>query len=139
MGRPLSMDLRDRAIARVEAGETTRCVGKALNVAPSSVSKWWKRYKETGSVAPGQMGGHKPRILSGANRDWLLERAQHDFTLWGLVHELAERGVKVDYHSVWTFVHDEGLSFKKKRSAQRTGPSPDPTSAPAMEDVPGTS
>jgi putative transposase len=138
MGRPLSMDLRERAIARVEAGETTRCVGKALNIAPSSVSKWWKRYKETGSVSPGQMGGHKPRILSGANRDWLLERVQRDFTLWGLVHELAERGVKVDYHSVWTFVHDEGLSFKKKRSAQRTGSSADPTSPPAMEDVPGT-
>ena len=139
MGRPLSMDLRERAIARVQAGDTTRCVGKALGIAPSSVTKWWQRYKETGSVSPGQMGGHKPRVLSGANRDWLLERAQRDFTLWGLVHELAERGVKVDYHSVWTFVHDEGLSFKKKRSAQRTGSSPDPTSPSAVEDVPGAS
>ena len=139
MGRPLSLDLRERAIARVQAGETTRSVGEALGVAPSSVTKWWQRYRETGSVSPGQMGGHKPRILSGVNRDWLLDRAQRDFTLWGLVHELAERGVKVDYHSVWTFVHDEGLSFKKKRSPQRARSAPDPTPPSAMEDVPGTS
>ena len=139
MGRPLSMDLRERAIARVQAGETTRSVGEALGVAPSSVTKWWQRFRETGSVSPGQMGGHRPRILSGANRDWLLERAQRDFTLWGLVHDLAEHGVKVDYHTVWTFVHDEGLSFKKKRSAQRTGSPSDPAPAPAVEDVSGAS
>lgn len=139
MGRPLSMDLRERAIARVQAGETTRSVGEALGVAPSSVTKWWQRFRETGSVSPGQMGGHRPRILSGPNRDWLLERAQRDFTLWGLVHDLAERGVKVDYHTVWTFVHDEGLSFKKKRSAQRTGSPSDPAPAPAVEDVSGAS
>src|SRR5262245_42229215 len=30
-----------------------------------------------------------------------------------VVAELAERGLKVDYHTVWTFVHDENLSFKK--------------------------
>jgi transposase len=33
----------------------------------------------------------------------------------GLAAELAERGVKVDYRSVWEFAHREGLSFKKNR------------------------
>jgi hypothetical protein len=31
----------------------------------------------------------------------------------GLVAELASRGLKVDYHSVWDFVRAEKLSFKK--------------------------
>jgi len=31
----------------------------------------------------------------------------------GLVAELAGRSLKVDYHSVWEFVHAEKLSFKK--------------------------
>jgi transposase len=43
-----------------------------------------------------------------------------DFTLRGLVVELAERGLKVDYRSVWAFVHAENLSFKKKPRRQRT-------------------
>jgi len=33
--------------------------------------------------------------------------------LRGLVAELAERGLKVDYRSVWAFVHEEKLSYKK--------------------------
>jgi hypothetical protein len=34
--------------------------------------------------------------------------------LRGLVTELAERGLKVDYRTVWNFLHSEKLSFKKK-------------------------
>jgi len=40
-----------------------------------------------------------------------------------LFEELAERGLKVDYRSVWNFVHAEKLSFKKNRARQRTGAS----------------
>ena len=73
------------------------------------------------SFAPGQMGGHKPKKISGKHRDWLLERTkERDFTLRGLVVELAERGLNVDYRSVWEFVHAENLSFKKKPRRQRT-------------------
>jgi putative transposase len=55
---------------------------------------------------------------------WLLERIQRgDYTLRGLVAELAERGLKVDYRSVWTFVHEHDQSFKKNRAGQRTGSS----------------
>jgi len=32
-----------------------------------------------------------------------------------LVVELGERGLKVDYRSVWEFVHAEKLSHKKRR------------------------
>ena len=71
------------------------------------------------------MGGHKPRTLSGDHRIWLLQRCKAgDFTLRGLVGELAsERGLKVDYRSVWEFVHAEDLSFKKNTSARRAGSS----------------
>jgi len=71
-------------------------------------------------VAPGKMGGHRPKAISGEHRAWLLQRIKRDFTLRGLVVELAERGLKVDYRSVWEFVHAEKLSFKKKRGGWRT-------------------
>jgi transposase len=84
-------------------------------MAVSSAIKWVQRFRLTGSAAPGRMGGHKPKALRGAHRDWLVERCRaRDFTLRGLVAELAEqRGLKVDYRSVWEFVHAEKLSFKK--------------------------
>ncbi len=122
MSRPLSNDLRERAMARVAAGEPIRAIAAALSISPSCVSKWSRRLRETGSVAPAKIGGHKPRVLQGAQAEWLRARMRgHPFTLRGLVKELAERGVRVDYRSVWTFVHEEGLSFKKNRVRQRTG------------------
>jgi putative transposase len=38
-----------------------------------------------------------------------------DFTVRGLVAELAERGLKVDYRTMWEFVHAEKLGYKKRR------------------------
>jgi putative transposase len=122
MAKPYSIDLRERAVARVVAGESVRAVAAVLKISASSVVKWAQRERATGSVAPGQMGGHRPRVLVGDHRTWLLERAKSDFTLRGLVAELAERGVTVDYRTVWKFVHAERLSFKKKRYARRAGP-----------------
>ena len=62
------------------------------------------------------MGGHKPKAIWGKHRDWLLQRTKAmDLTLRGLVAELAERGVKVSYRTVWNFVHREKISYKKKR------------------------
>lgn len=120
MPRPYSMDLRERAVARVMAGETVRSVAAVLEVSVASVVKWSQRFRQIGSAAPGPMQGHRPRLLL-PHRDWLIARTANGqpFTLRGLQAELAERGVKVDYRTVWAFVHEEGLSFKKKRAAQR--------------------
>jgi transposase len=108
MARPYSVDLRERAIARVQAGESVRSVASALSISTATVVRWSQRYRALGSVAPGKVGGHKPRLLVGELRDWLLDRTQTDFTLRGLVGELAERGVKVDYVQVRRFAHADG-------------------------------
>jgi transposase len=74
---------------------------------------------ETGSLAPAQIGGYKPRTLSGESADWLRARiAAGPFTLRGLSAELAERGIKTHPRAVWVFVHAEGLSFKKTLLAE---------------------
>jgi putative transposase len=122
MTRPYSEDPRERARARYEAGESIRSIGEALGISTSYVSKWRRRQRETGSVSPGQIGGHKPRVLSGASADWLRARCRSGpFTTRGLTAELAARGIKTDRRAVWVFVRAEGLSFKKKRSAGRAG------------------
>lgn len=115
MVRPISTDLRERLVGAVERdGISARAAAERFGVSVSSAIKWVRRHRETGSVAPAQIGGYKPRLLAGDLRDWLLERTRSDFTLRGLVAELAGRGVKVDYVQVWRFAHAEGLSFKKR-------------------------
>jgi len=124
MGKPYSVDLRERVVAAVESrGLSCHQAAAQFGVGISTAINWVRRLRETGSVAPGKMGGHKPKSIVGEQRAWLLERMNKDFTLRGLVAELAERGLKVDYRTVWSFVHAEKLSFKKNRGGWRTRPS----------------
>ena len=125
MGRAYSMDLRERVVAAVAEEGLSSAGGGWFGISDSTAINWLKRVATTGSVAPGQIGGHKPRKIAGAHRDWLVGRCrERDFTLRGLVAELAERGLKVDYRSVWEFVHAEKLSHKKRRRSRpnRTAP-----------------
>jgi transposase len=121
MTRPYSEDLRERALARADAGETIRQIAIVLGISPSCVSKWRKLRRETGKLTPGQVGGHKKRTLSGERAQWLRERiAGGPFTLRGLTAELAARGIKTDRRAIWIFLKAEGLSFKKNRAADGT-------------------
>jgi putative transposase len=121
MGKPYSEDLRKRVVAAVVTGGLS-CneAARQFGIAVSTAIGWVRRHRETGSVAPGKMGGHRSKAISGEHRVWVLGRIRRDFTLRGLVAELADRGLKVDYRSVWEFVHAEKLSFKKKRGGWRT-------------------
>jgi transposase len=114
MARPLSIDLRERVVAAVAAGESCRSVAVRFDVAVSSVVKWSQRQRATGSVAPGKMGGHRKRVLD-PHRAFIVDRvgAVPHLTLHGLKDELATRGVKVSHNTVWEFLRREGLRFKK--------------------------
>ena len=136
MGKPYSMDLRERVVAAVKGGLSCNRAAQQFGVGISTAINWMKRLRETGSVAPGKVGGHKPKKIAGEHQRWLLQRVKDgDFTLRGLVNELAGRGLNVDYRSVWEFVHAEQLSFKKKPGGWRTRPSRRGAAARAMDKI----
>ena len=114
MTRPYSNDLRERVVSAVLAGDSCRAVAARFGVAVSSVVKWSQRYRSTGSVAPGKMGGHRRRVLE-PHRAFIIERIKQTphLTLHRLKDELAARGVVVSHNAVWQFLRREGLRFKK--------------------------
>jgi putative transposase len=114
MVRPLSNDLRDRVVAAILGGESCRSAAERFGIAASSAVKWSQRYRRTGSVAPGKMGGHRKRVLE-PHRGFIAARLEQQphLTLHGLKDELAARGVSVSHNAVWLFLRREGLSFKK--------------------------
>ena len=114
MTRPLSNDLRERVVAAIEAGESCRSVAARFGIAVSSAVKWSQRYRSSGSVAPGKMGGHRKRVLE-PHRAFIVERINQTphVSLHKLKEELAARGVKVSHDTVWQFLRREGLRFKK--------------------------
>jgi transposase len=114
MTRPYSNDLRERVVSEVSGGESCRSVAARFGVAVSTVVKWSQRYRRTGSVAPGKMGGHRRPVLE-PHRAFIVERLKQEphLTLHRLKAELAARGIMVSHNTVWTFLRREGLRFKK--------------------------
>jgi transposase len=124
MVRAYSLDLRERVVAAVMAGQPCRAVAKTFGVSVASVVKWSQRFRATGSAAARPMGGKRPFALAG-ERDWVLARLAEvpDITLRALARELAERGLKVSNYAVWHFLKAEGQTFKKNSARQRARPS----------------
>ena len=122
MPKSYSSDLRERAIALVEGGQSRSAVARLLAIGKSTVILWVKDHRATGKCAALPMGGRRRAVLLH-ERDWLLARiaAAPDLTGRALRTELAERGTKVSYDAVWRFLRDERLTFKKKPARRRAG------------------
>jgi len=109
------LEFRKRVVAAVVSGGLScNQAAKPFGIGISTAIGWVNRLRTTGSLAPGQMGGHKPKAISGEHRVWLLQRTKDsDFTLRGLVGELGERGLRVDYRSVWSSSTPRSSASKK--------------------------
>lgn len=119
MVKPYSIDLRER-VAQAAVGGSARAAAEQFSVGASSAIRWAKKWRETGDVSPGKMGGYRKKLLPDS-KDWLMERfaEEPDISLRQLLAELEERGISVSYGTLWNFVHAEGLSFKKNKSGRR--------------------
>ena len=137
MPKPYSADLRQRAIALVEGGQSRRAVAKLLNLDKSTVILWVKEFRATGKQAALPMGGRR-RFALLSERAWLLARiaVAPDLTGRALRAELAERGTKVSYDAVWRFLREERLTFKKNSARRRAGQTGRRPQARALEALP---
>jgi transposase len=123
MAKPYSDDLRMRVAAAIAEGESCRAIAERFDIAPSTVVKWSKRVRETGSPAPAKFGGHRPCSLA-PHRAFVLEQIDEvpHLTLHRLKDLLAARGVAVSHDTVWRFLRREGRSFKKNALRGRAAP-----------------
>ena len=123
MAKPYSNDLRARVAAAVFEGESCRSIAERFDIAPSTVVKWSRRVRETGSPAPAKFGGHRTCSLD-AHRAFVLKQIEETshLTLHRLKELLAERGVAVSHDTVWRFLRREGRSFKKNALRGRATP-----------------
>jgi transposase len=121
MGKPYSMDLRERVIADVEAYGNVRRVGEKFSVSPSFVVKLSQAKRSIGSITPKPQGGDHRSDPIEAHREWLLDlvRETVDLTLSEIRDRLAERGLSVSISTVWRFYERHDISFKKNRARQR--------------------
>jgi transposase len=115
MPAPYSPDLRLRVMDAVRSGMSYAEVTRRFRVSNSTILRWVRRLRESGSYAALPMGGRKPFVLAD-ERDWLLQRfaAKPDVTLREVLAELHDRGIEVGYFALWHIVRRAGLRFKKR-------------------------
>ena len=126
MAKGYSKDLRERAVAIVEEGESRREVARLLNLAPSTAVRWLDRWHRTGSVAAKPGTGHSRSPLD-AHAQWLLDlvEMEPDLTLEEIRDRLRRKTkLVVATSSVWRFYDRHKITFKKKSCTRpsRTDP-----------------
>jgi transposase len=123
MANGYSMDLRARAVALVEGGESRREVARLLDLAASTTIRWMDRWQTTGSVAAKPGTGHC-RSPFEQHEQWLLDlvSAEPDLTLDEIGTRLASaKKLKVGRTSIWRFYERHCITFKKNTARSRTG------------------
>jgi transposase len=115
MGAPYTPDLRERVVATFRSGLSRAETAALFRISESSVQRWSRLERTTGTVAAQPMGGQRPFALAG-ERDRILGRIaqQPDLPLRALLAELHDRGIKGSYFALWNIVDRAGLSYKKK-------------------------
>lgn len=124
MTQALSNDLRNRIAKAVNGGLSRNKAAKKFDVAVSTAVKLMKRVKDTGSVVPGKIGGHRKHKLEAHDavvRE--LVTATPDATLAELVVELAKRGIATSKSGLDRYFAKINWSFKKNPARIRTGQS----------------
>jgi len=124
MAKGYSRDLRERAIAMVEEGDSRREVARVLDLAPSTAVRWLDRWITTGTVEAKPGTGHSRSPLQ-AHAQWLLDvvAKEPDLTLEEIRDRLArEKKLAVAVSSVWRFFDRHEITFKKSPARGRAGP-----------------
>ena len=115
MGKPHPFELRVRAVALVEQGNTHTEAARRLCVSIKFVNDMVRLKRETGSLSPKVQGNPGRGKLTGV-KDWVAGRiaVRPDLTIDGFTAELvAEHGVKVHRSSVGRLLLRLGLSHRK--------------------------
>lgn len=123
MGKGYSNDLRARAVALVEDGESRREAARLLGLGASTAIRWFERWTQTGSVAAKPGTGHCRSPLE-KHKEWLLElvAAEPDLTLEEIQKRLrAVKKQKAGIGSIWRFYDRHKITFKKTSARGRAG------------------
>jgi transposase len=122
MAKPYSEDLRRRVVGTIEGGSTIPEAAEQCGVSISSVVRFLRLHRATGSVESAKFGGYKDFTLAG-HEDLVrqLVAEQPDITLAELGDRLRKKKITVGKSSISRFLHHLKLPFKKKLAGSRTG------------------
>ncbi|WP_375428947.1 IS630 family transposase [uncultured Sphingomonas sp.] len=131
MGKPLSMDLRERVVGAISKGLSRRAAAARFGVSAASAVRWAALQRDHGKPAAKPQGGdtRSANTEAKAARIWALYEATPDITLAELRAALAAEGVAVAVSTLWRFFARHDHTRKKKTGHAQEQDRPDVLSA----------
>lgn len=116
MSRALSVDLRIRVLAAVEAGATHRETGERFGVSAASVSRWRALQREQGDPCPKALGGDRKSLRVEAHKATILSLLEEtpDLTIDEIRQMLAARGHVFGFGTIQHFFKRHAITRKKR-------------------------
>lgn len=120
MPSALSVDLRERVVAAIEAGASRRQAAKRFGVGTASAVRWHERFRQDGQIAPRPVGGDRNSQRLEAQAALILRlNEEHPLSfLRELRDRLSERGVRASTSSLSCFFAWHGITRKKGLSTR---------------------
>ena len=115
MPRALSLDLRERVLAAVEAGSSCRQAAERFGVGIATAIRWQARFRAEGVVAAKPMGGDQRSRNIEAHAEMILQacEAEPQAYLRELRESLREKGVSTSTSGLHRFFARHKISRKK--------------------------
>lgn len=116
MGKPYSMDLRERVVSAIEGGMSTHQAAARFSIGIATAGTWARLKRATGAVIPAKQGKPKGSVLDAhaAFISGLIDETP-DITLKEIAAQLAsERAVTVWPTAVWKFLNRRNMTHKKR-------------------------
>ena len=136
MAKPYSEDLRRRVIEAAQEGASIIETTERLGISISSVVRFRRLYRETGTISPAKFGGYKKHKLAAhEERVRQLVSEQPDMSLAEMRAVLAKEKVEVGQSSLHRFLQFLRLPVKKNAARRRTGPAGCRGRAPGAEEA----
>lgn len=116
MGRPYSMDLRERVVGAIEGGMSTHQAAARFDIGIATAGAWARLKRSKGDVSPARQGKPKGSVLDPhAEFIFGLIEESPDITLEEIASRLAEEcGLKVVATAVWKFLDRHEMTHKKR-------------------------
>ena len=106
---PYSVDLRNKVIKYLKSGRSQRSASETFDLNPSTISRWWLRYKREGNCTPRSRLGREPRVNLSQVRSYI--ESNPNFKSCDMGKQFGMTGGGALY-----WLKKLGFSYKKKTS-----------------------
>ena len=119
MPKALSLDIRERVVAKVEGGCSRRDAAEQLEISVSAAIKLMQRWSATGSAEAKPTGGSQSPLDEHEAEILAIFAKKPDMTLSEAAAEIGTRVIKTSISSVFRFCERHKVTFKKNTARRR--------------------